>query len=157
MSIIHTSGYGYSKKLCEDITSRFLNTYFPRHNLEINIVHRGMKRDGVYGWCDISKNSKKSKPRSFLIELQSNMYKFVYTQILFHELVHVGQWVRGDLQFRQGKLCYSEVPIDNFDYRDQPHEVEAREMEKKLFVSYIDMTNEELAQVPWKLLRAPSY
>ena len=105
----------------------------------------------------IFQNSKKSKPRSFLIELQSNMYKFVYTQILFHELVHVEQWVRGDLQFRQGKLCYSEVPIDNFDYRDQPHEVEAREMEKKLFVSYMDMTNEELAQVPWKLLRAPSY
>ena len=65
-----------------------------------------------------------------MIELQSNMYKFVYTQILFHELVHVGQWVRGDLQFRQGKLCYSQIPIDNFDYRDQPHEVEAREMEK---------------------------
>lgn len=151
MSSIYTYGYGYNKKLCEDITARFLNTYHPRHNLVINIIHRGMKRDGVYGWCDIS-TERMSRPRKFMIELQSNMPRDLYISTLFHELIHVKQWVRGELSFRAGKMLYDGENVSQWDYDKQPHEVEAHSKEKVLTKIYKRMTVEDLAHYPPVLL-----
>ena len=47
MSYIIASGYGYSKVLCEDVTSWSLNKFFPNHKITVEIVHRGLKREGV--------------------------------------------------------------------------------------------------------------
>ena len=54
MSTIYHSGYGYSKILCEDVTAWFLNQFFPRHKITVDIIHRGLKREAVYGYCDVA-------------------------------------------------------------------------------------------------------
>ena len=131
MSNIYHSGYGYSKILCEDITSWFLNNFFPRHKISVDIVHKGLKREQVVGYCDVM--GKTYRPRHFLIELQSDMDKETYTKTLLHELVHLRQWVLGSLHFKSGKLCYSQEPVENWDYEHQPHEIEAREEEDRLY------------------------
>ena len=136
MSSIYHSGYGYSKNLCEDVTSWFLNKYYPRHKIDVDIVHRGLKREGVYGYCDVIGPSY--RPRHFLIELQTEMSKELYTKILFHELKHLAQWVDGSLRFRHGKMCYCQEPVEKYDYVDQPHEIEAREWEEILYDLYLN-------------------
>jgi hypothetical protein len=136
MSSIYHSGYGYSKKLCEDITSWFLNKYYPRHKIDVDIEHRGLVRENVLGYCDFIDN--KSKPRHFLIELQTDMCKELYTKILFHELTHLSQWVDGSLTFKHGKMCYCKEPVENYDYVNQPHEIEARESESVLYDLYLN-------------------
>ena len=136
MSSIYHSGYGYSKKLCEDVTSWFLNKYYPRHKIDVDIVHRGLKREGVYGYCDVIGRSH--RPRHFLIELQTEMSKELYIKILFHELKHLAQWVDGSLRFRHGKMCYCQEPVEKYDYVDQPHEIEAREWEEILYDLYLN-------------------
>ena len=141
MSFICHSGYGYSKILCEDVASWFLNEFFPRHKITLEIVHRGMKRENVFGWCDILSEETRN-PRTFLIELQSNMHRDLYIQTLLHELVHVRQWVTGSLQLRYGKLCYSKEPVEKYDYWHQPHEVEARAEEERLYQIYLEDVNE---------------
>ena len=135
MSYICHSGYGYSKKLCEDVTSWFLNKYFPRHKIVVDIVHRGLKREQVYGYCDTTDETY--RPRNFLIELDTYMDKELYVKTLLHELTHLKQWVDGLLRFRHGKLCYSKEPVDNYEYWYMPHEVEARYMEEELYHSYL--------------------
>jgi hypothetical protein len=67
MSYITTSGYGYRKRICEDVTTWFLNRFFPRHKIHVEILHRGLKREQVYGYCDYVGESY--RPRQFLIEL----------------------------------------------------------------------------------------
>ena len=136
MSSIYTSGYGYSKKLCEDITSWFLNEFYPRHKISVDIVHRGLKRENALGYCDVEGDSY--RPRHFLIELQSNMCKESYIKTLLHELTHLAQWVDGSLRFRHGKMCYCQEPVENYDYEDQPHEIEARESEEILYDLYLN-------------------
>jgi len=135
MSYICASGYGYSKKLCEDVTSWFLNKYFPRHKIRIDIVHRGLKREHVYGYCDTADESY--RPRHFLIELDTYMCKELYTKTLLHELTHLAQWIRGSLRSRYGKLCYCKEPVEKYEYWHQPHEVEARYMEEELYHEYL--------------------
>ena len=134
MSSIYHSGYGYSKKLCEDVTSWFLNKYYPRHKIDVDIVHRGLKREGVYGYCDVIGRSH--RPRHFLIELQTEMSKELYTKILFHELTHMGQFIDGYLKQKDGKLIYFNEPASDWDYENQPHEIVAREQEENLYALY---------------------
>ena len=135
MSYITTSGYGYRKRLCEDVTTWFLNRFFPRHKIHVEILHRGLKREGVNGYCDIV--GEQYRPREFLIELDTYMDEELYIKTLLHELTHLRQWVVGSLRVRYGKLCYSKEPVEKYDYWYQPHEVEARKQEKTLYLEYL--------------------
>ena len=135
MSYITHSGYGYSKILCESVASWFVNEFFPRHKLTIDIVHRGLKREEVHGYCDVVGDAQ--RPRHFLIELDTYMDKELYVKTLFHELVHMAQWIRGSLRHRYGKLCYCKEPVENWEYWYQPHEIEAREEEERLYEWYL--------------------
>jgi len=138
MSILDISGYGYSKKLCEDVTSWFLNEFFPRHKITVDIVHRGLKREQVLGYCDVV--GETYRPRHFLIELDTHMDEELYIKTLLHELTHLKQWVVGSLRSRYGKLCYSKEPVDNYEYWYQPHEIEARGEEERLYEMYLTDT-----------------
>lgn len=147
-SFIETSGYGYSKRLCEDVTTWFLNKFFPRHQIDVDIIHRGLKREGVNGYCDVAGESY--RPRHFVIELQTYMDEELYIKTLLHELVHLRQWVMGSLRFRYGKLCYSKEPVEKHEYWYQPHEIEAREQEETLYLEYMfeknGWTDQKVAQ-----------
>jgi len=57
----------------------------------------------------------------------------LYVKTLLHELTHLAQWVRGSLRHRYGKLCYSKTPVENWEYWYQPHEIEARGEEERLY------------------------
>ena len=39
--------------------------------------------------------------------------------------------------FRDGKMRYCQEPVENYDYEDQPHEIEAREWETMLYDRYL--------------------
>jgi hypothetical protein len=135
MYYITYSGYGYSKLLCEDVTTWFLNKFLPRHKIDVEILHRGLKREGAYGYCDVSGETQ--RPREFLIELDTHMPEELYIKTLLHELTHLRQWVAGSLRIRYGKLCYSKEPVQKYEYEHQPHEIEAREQEETLYLEYL--------------------
>jgi len=139
MSNINHCGYGYSKNNCEDITSWFVSNFFPRHKINLTVLHRGLKREHALGYCDVMTDVEEypHRPRNFLIELDTYMDEETYSLTLFHELTHMAQWIRGDLRSRYGKLCYSLEPVENYDYEDQPHEIEAREEEIRLYDLYM--------------------
>jgi hypothetical protein len=135
MSYIQHSGYGYRKRLCEDVTTWFLNKFLPRHKIRVEILHRGLKREGAYGYCDFVGESY--RPREFLIELDTHMNEELYIQTLIHELVHLRQWVVGSLRFRSGKMYYGKECVEDYEYWSHPHEIEAREQEETLYLEYL--------------------
>ena len=145
MYYIQTSGYGYHKLLCENVTSWFLNQFLPRHSIYVEILHRGLKREGVTGWCDYTGESY--RPREFLIEIDTYLDQEIYIKCLLHELVHLRQWVIGSLKHKGGKRYYDKECVEDYDYEDQPHEIEARQQEEILYRQYInDVPLVELAQ-----------
>jgi hypothetical protein len=157
MSYITHSGYGYSKRLCEDVSVWFLDRFFPRYKITVEILHRGLKREGVNGYCDMV--GDQYRPREFLIELDTYMDEELYIQTLLHELVHLRQWVMGSLRLRYGKLCYSKEPVEKYEYWFQPHEIEAREQEETLYLEYLFEKNrwtvQQVAQFfPNRLMQA---
>ena len=132
---LYTEGYGYSQRRCRGAVEWFISKYLPRHHITLEVLHRGLKRESVIGWCDIS--GKTYKPREFLIEIQSSLDEKSYLTVLFHELWHLYQFVKGDLRVKSSKPYYKGVCIENVDYEDREHEKEAYQMESKLFNDYI--------------------
>ena len=130
MSCFETIGYGYSKHLCEDIASWFIKKYIPRHKFYVRIVHKGLKREHSFGFCDFVDQAY--RPRVFVIEVQSNLSKEFYIKTLIHEFVHLRQWLQGTLRMKSGKMYFEGESVEKYEYMDQPHEIEAYDSEERL-------------------------
>ena len=138
-SFVIYSGYGYSKRLCEDVTTWFLNRFLPRHQIDVEILHRGLKRENVYGWCSVIDCDW--RPRSFLIEIHNGLGKEDYIKTLLHEMQHILQHIRGDLRDKRGIRCWKGIDCSELDYENSPWEIEAHQKEKELFEEYLKYLN----------------
>lgn len=136
MLYLETTGYGYSKRLCEDVVNWFVSKYLPRHKLEIEVYHHGLKREGVLGYCDVS--GKTLNPREFLIEMDTYMNHKDYISTLLHELYHVLQFVKGELKLKASKRYFRGECIEDLEYSHQPHEIFAHWHENLLFQEYMN-------------------
>ena len=113
----------------------FVDRYLPHHKLVINVDHKGLLREGIFGWvwaadCD-------HRPRDFEIELHNRMDPEHYTKTLLHELWHVYQHVKGSLKDKRGKRFWRGIDCSKIDYEDQPWEQQALQMEEILFEEYL--------------------
>ena len=136
MLTLYTEGYGFSKRLCEDVVCWFVSKHLPRHKLEIEILHRGMKREGAYGYCDVA--GRHYNPREFLIELDTHLDKETYITVLLHELYHILQFVSGELKLKSSKRYYKGECMEDLEYYEQPHEIAARWNERVLYGEYMN-------------------
>jgi hypothetical protein len=139
MLTLYKSGYGYSKRLCEDVVCWFISKYLPRHKLEIEVLHRGLKREHALGYCDVA--GETYKPRSFLIEMDTHLDKKTYATVLIHELIHLRQWVKGELKLKASKMHYKGECVEDLEYLEKPHEIQAHYYEGFLYQSYLKDRN----------------
>ena len=128
------SGYNYSRRRCESIVSWFVDKYLPNHKVSINVDHKGLLRESVFGWAWVVPPDH--RPREFEIEIHNRMSPSQYTETLLHELWHVYQHVKGILKDKYGKRYWKGIDHSETDYDDQPWEKEAHLMEKKLVREY---------------------
>lgn len=142
MLALYTSGYNYSKKRCISAVEWFVQKYLPKHKIEVTVHHRGLVSEGVYGWCTVLDCDW--RPREFEIELHNQMNVDLYIQTLFHELWHVYQHVMGNLKDKRGKRLWKGIDHTETDYKDQPWEIEAREMEKFLYKEYMNLKDSQV-------------
>tara|TARA_B100001094_G_scaffold32755_1_gene27229 strand:- start:54720 stop:55139 length:420 start_codon:yes stop_codon:yes gene_type:complete len=134
MLFLDISGHKAPKRRCKDAVMWFMAKYMPRHKIDIEVHHRGLLREGVYGWCSVTDNDH--RPRCFLIEIHNRLDIEQYLRVLFHELVHVHQHVKGDLRDKGSLRLWKGVDYSESDYQDQPWEIEAHRTEKVLFEHY---------------------
>jgi len=128
------SGYNYSKRRCESIVNWFVDTYLPNHKLFINVDHKGLLRESVFGWAWVVPPDH--RPREFEVEIHNRLSVEDYTETLLHELWHVYQHATGQLKDKYNKRYWKGIDHSKTDYADQPWEVEALKMEKVLVKEY---------------------
>jgi hypothetical protein len=138
MLFLETDGYNYSKRRCKGIVEWFVSKYLPRYKLDIVVNHRGLYREGVFGWCNVEDCNY--RPRAFLIEMHNFMTVENYTKTLFHELWHVYQHVKGNLRDKGSKRLWKGIDCTEIDYENQPWEIEADQMESILYLEYLTDT-----------------
>lgn len=110
----------------------------PNLGIEIKLTPNLRNKKKAYGLCCPA--YPESKHREFDIELDSNLSQRSILEALCHEMVHVKQYARGELQekFVQSLVktywMGSEIDHDNLDYWDRPWEIEAHGRERGLFL-----------------------
>ena len=127
-----------------------------RNNITLNIHLKHHSEDAE---AMISEHANPKRPREFKIiidphraekddygrERDVTEWAHIILQTLAHELVHVKQYVLGELKpvhngFVFKKTLYS--PNNLLEYFDQPFEIEAYGREKGLLVSFLDRWEE---------------
>lgn len=142
MLFLEISGHKARRRRCESAVSWFVGKYFPKHKLDIRVHHRGLLREGVYGW--ISVEDCDYRPRAFLVELHNMLNLELYTKTLFHELQHMHQHIRGDLRDKGPKRLWRGIDCTEMDYDDLPWEIEAHLVEEPLYFMYLTETGQSL-------------
>jgi fructose-1,6-bisphosphatase/sedoheptulose 1,7-bisphosphatase-like protein len=93
----------------------------------------------VFGYTQVEDVNSKKQPRHFLIVLKKGNREQLL-QTLAHEMVHVKQWVNGEVDEEQthwkGKKVKASKDQDVF-----PWEKEARALEKSLYQAFIESEN----------------
>lgn len=110
----------------------------------LDITIRVKKLGGeAYGYC-LAENR-----RSFEIEIASNVPLKQRMQAIAHEMVHVKQYVRGELGY-EGHWHGKFYNTDKLDYWDLPWEIEAHGREPGLYIRWVQEQN--LTNRPWTVL-----
>jgi len=135
MLVLHTSGSNYSRRLSNSVVEFFVSKYLKRYNIEIEVLHRGLLREGVYGWCSVTDCDW--RPRSFLIEIHNRLNKEDYIKTLLHECQHILQHVRGDLRDKKDIRCWKGIDCSDLNYEEMPWEQEAHSKEQELYQEYL--------------------
>ena len=91
---------------------------------------------GDLGNCSISYYNDWYKPREFIIQLKARRSLKNTLVTLAHEMVHVKQFAKGELNPANDKWKGESVDVDTVDYSDLPWEVEASSLEFVLYALY---------------------
>lgn len=115
------------------LSSKMLN------NVNINV--KVVTGDAPSGLCIIDEYNNQNKPRSFTIEINKNQSKMEILNAVAHEMVHVKQYVYGELNEQMSSWLGQKIDCDKVDYFEQPWEVEAYNLEAFLTVMYLSEKN----------------
>lgn len=103
-------------------------------NLGVRI--RKVKDFDVFGLVSVEDYNAAGKPREFLIELRRGLEENDFLETVAHELVHVRQYVRGELNEEMSYWRGAPVNPSEIPYAEQPWEIEAEEIGKALVAEY---------------------
>lgn len=98
------------------------------------------------GNCCITFYNDWYKAREFEIELKTTRSRKKMLQTLAHEIVHLKQFAKGELNSANDKWRGQSIDCDVVSYHDLPWEVEASSLEYILYAMYEDYKKELLGE-----------
>ena len=104
-------------------------------NVEIRVSFK--KNLGfAHGMVLVEDYNLSNKPRSFIIEINKNDCAEEILKTLAHEMVHIKQYVKGELD--EGQTVWRGQKIESeLEYDEQPWEIEAYDLGDKLYDEFI--------------------
>jgi hypothetical protein len=109
-----------------------------KRHIEIRVRKRDLGT--WHGFVSIEDYNVLNQPRSFVIELHKGDNEAEQLKTLAHELVHVRQYARNELNDEMNTWKGRYVDSDAIDYNDQPWEIEANKLGNELYELYTNKT-----------------
>ena len=129
-----------NKKYREAIEFFASNLFTPQMKRHIEIRVRKRDLGTWHGFVSIEDYNVLNQPRSFVIELHKGDNETEQLKTLAHELVHVRQYARNELNDEMNTWKGRYVDSDAIDYNDQPWEIEANKLGNELYELYTNKT-----------------
>ena len=145
--LVEIAAWNYAERL---MGKRLMKTLY----IKIDLHRTLLSKDGMEGSCIWDEwDDLKKTPRDFHIELDSTINLRDILINLAHEMVHVKQWVKGEMyeyanpnEVRWMKKKYD---MNDMDYYDYPWEIDAFGRQLGLFVRMCEETgnvNDEMME-----------
>jgi hypothetical protein len=129
-----------NKTLREALEFFAANLFTPQMNRHVEVRIRQRDLGTWHGFASIEDYNSLGQPRSFIIELHRKDNEAEKLKTLAHELVHVRQYVRNELNDEMNTWKGRKIDSDSIPYDDQPWEVEANELGNLLYERYTNKT-----------------
>lgn len=118
----------------EFFSSRLITPQKRKH-IEITVKYR--KVIDELGTVYVDDYNVLGRPISFIIEVRQSDTEEEKLKTLAHEMVHVKQYIRGELNEEMSVWRGHRVDSDEIPYAEQPWEVEAESVAHKLYDEYV--------------------
>lgn len=111
------------------------------HNVKVTVKFEKFHKDNFdYAYCDWEFDNHRS--RDFIITIDCKLNKKETLLALAHEMVHVKQYVKGEMKeiFRPARMVKwlgENYRADEMDYWEQPWEIEAYGRERGLYFKFM--------------------
>lgn len=131
--------FGATKKkreLAEKVVTFAKSKLFPRHGrclLEVELVNNLTTKESVAG------EAWDNGEREFFVRVDSALEREDFITTLLHELVHVKQYLKGELKDAPNfRVVWKKTEYDrDTEYHDRPWEIEAYKLEKELTKQFL--------------------
>ena len=128
------------KKLKNAIDFFATELFTPQMKRHVEVRVRQRDLGTWHGFASIEDYNSLGQPRSFVIELHKNDNEAEKLKTLAHELCHVRQYVRGELNEAMNTWKGCKIDSDAIPYDDQPWEKEANKLGNELYERYTNKT-----------------
>jgi len=125
---------GSTKKnriMAHNAVAWYIKNFMPRMRT-LDITVNLTKLDGAYGYC-----MEGDTNREFEIEVDKTLNEFDMAATIIHEMIHVKQYARRELQYKGNKTRWKKKWYVDIDYEDQPWEKEAHRLDEKYAVIFL--------------------
>lgn len=126
----------YYRQALEYFATKLFTPQMKRH-IEVNVVFR-KNLGALHGIVTVEDYNVLGCPREFTIEVARDDPKEEILKTLAHEMVHVRQYARNELNETMTLWRGRRVNSDELPYREQPWEVEAFELGDRLAEEYMN-------------------
>ena len=120
--------------------SRLFTHQLSRH-IEVRIVQKKLGK--LHGQVGIEDYNVLGQPRSFEIEIRKTDSLKEKLITLAHEMVHVRQYCRNELNEQGNKWYGRRIDVDNVPWNELPWEIEANELGYQLYKEFTECHNKK--------------
>ena len=136
MIVYVEGGYNKQKELVYNVIEHCYKQLLNGHDINIFLKLKPTLKDSLNGWCQHNYSN------NFDIAINNTQSKTQLIKTICHEMVHVKQGIKNELTYKNNnKYCRLWKGIE---YTNEcPWEVEAYQLEDKLFNAYMEQCNEK--------------
>lgn len=118
--------------VCKSVISWYARKFLRKYNFDITVEHCNMEDH----FATVYVSGELDKPDDFTIEIDSSLSDKEYIMTLIHELIHIEDYIKGNLTERNGERYWKGVMYDRDDYENQPWEIRAELLEEQYYNQY---------------------
>jgi hypothetical protein len=118
--------------VCKSVLSWFDKTFLKEYEYDVTIEHLFLSEDSAVMYV----SGELEEPREFTIEIHQYLNGKEYIMTLIHEMIHIEDYIKGNLTERGCKRYWKGVFYESSDYDNQPWEIRANRLETVFYELY---------------------
>ena len=120
------------ERICKNVLSWFDQNFLKEYEYDVTVEHCYVKEHSAL----MHVSGELEEPREFTIEVHKYLNGKEYIMTLIHEMIHIEDYIKGNLTEQDGKRYWKGVFYESDDYENQPWEIRAAALENTFYDLY---------------------